>query len=140
MFQRSPGRFLSRLMSFLAVPALVSAAHAGDLRDYYGFGEMEILKLEWELGPLLGGDLNGDSRNDLVVCNNRKARIELLLQKPDFDPRAAETAVEPPEENINDLFGRETAWRFKRLQYPLNVRAVSVALGDFDHDARPPTP
>jgi hypothetical protein len=136
MFQRSPGRFLSRLMSFLAVPALVSAAHAGDLRDYYGFGEMEILKLEWELGPLLGGDLNGDSRNDLVVCNNRKARIELLLQKPDFDPRAAETAVEPPEENINDLFGRETAWRFKRLQYPLNVRAVSVALGDFDHDGR----
>lgn len=55
----------------------------GDLSDYYGFGDMEILKLDWQLGTPLAGDLNGDSLNGLVVCKNRKARIELLLQDAD---------------------------------------------------------
>jgi hypothetical protein len=121
----------------LAVLAVASAGYAADLSSFYGFRNMEILKLEWELGPVLTGDLNGDSRNDLVVCNNRKARIELLLQKANFDPQAEVTAAKPDEENINDLFGRETAWRFRRFQYPLHVKATGLALGDFNHDGRP---
>ncbi len=121
----------------LAILVASSAVCTGDLSEYYGFGSMEILKLDWEMESLMAGDLNGDSLNDLVVCNNRKARIELLLQKAKFDPRAAETAPLPKEENINDLFGRETAWRFKRFQYPLHVKATSVVLGDFNHDQRP---
>jgi hypothetical protein len=122
----------------LIVSAAVSGASAADLKDYYGFGTMEILKLDWELGPVLSGDLNGDGLNDLLVCNNRKARIELLLQKANFDPLAAALAApEPDRENVNDLFGRETAWRFKRFQYPLSVKATSLALGDFNHDDRP---
>lgn len=127
---------LLRLASFLAAWITASAVCPGDLSEYYGFREMEILKLDWELGTPLAGDLNGDSLIDLVVCNNRKARIELLLQKAGFDPRAVEAAFEPPEENVNDLFGRETRWRFKRLQYPLQVKATSLALADFNADRR----
>ncbi|MEN6426487.1 MAG: VCBS repeat-containing protein [Phycisphaerales bacterium] len=119
---------------FLAAWIAASAVCAGELSEYYGFREMEILKLDWELGTPLAGDLNGDSLIDLVACNNRRARIELLLQKPKFDPQAAQTVLEPPEENINDLFGRETRWRFKRFQYPLQVKATSLALADFNHD------
>ncbi|MBN1512152.1 MAG: VCBS repeat-containing protein [Phycisphaerae bacterium] len=123
--------------ALLTVLALAAAVRGADLSGYYGFGSMEILKLDWELGPPLAADLNGDSLGDLVVCNNRKARIELLLQKRDFDPQAAETISTPTEENVNDLFGRETAWRFKRFGYPLRVKATSVALGDFNHDGQP---
>ena len=90
-----PGGVSLRRALLLAVWVATSAVCLGDLSEYYGFGDMEILKLDWELGTPLAGDLNGDSLNDLVVCNNRKARIELLLQKPGFDPKAVEAAPEP---------------------------------------------
>lgn len=131
------GWFRLRCCAFLVVLAGGTGASAAHSSDYYGFGNMEILKLDWELGPVLSSDLNGDSRNDLVVCNNRKARIEMLLQKANFDPLAAAGVAEPDKENINDLFGREAAWRFKRFPYPLHVKATSLVVGDFNHDDRP---
>jgi len=130
-------RLTAPWMVLLALLAGITVVRAGDLEDYYGFQAMEILKLEWEIGPLLAADLNGDSHNDLIVCNNRKARIELLLQRPGFDPSAVDVVPEPSSENINDLFGREADWRFKRFPYPLNVKATSLAVGDFNHDERP---
>jgi hypothetical protein len=136
MVSRWTGKVTATLTSFLAVWSATSVVCLGGLGDHYGFGDMEILKLDWEMGTPLAGDLNGDSLNDLVVCNNRKARIELLLQKPGFDPQAAEAAPAPVKENINDLFGRETKWRFRRFQYPLHVKATSLALADFNHDRR----
>jgi hypothetical protein len=137
MLPSSPGRFLRRIMFLSLVLALASAGRTADLSDSYGFGPMEILKLDWELGPLLTGDINGDARNDLVVCNNRKSCIELLLQKPNFDPSKVVTPAAASQENINDIFGREAAWRFQRFHYPLHVKATSLVLGDFNHDQRP---
>lgn len=136
MLQQRSCPVVSCLMLFLAVWVVGSVVWAGDPGDYYGFGEMEILKLDWELGPPLAGDLNGNSLNDLVVYNNRRSRIELLLQRPGFDPQAAEIAPEPPRENINDIFGRELKWRFKRFHYPVHVRVTSLVLGDFNNDQR----
>jgi hypothetical protein len=137
MISRRVGTVTTALALSLAVWSATAVVCRGGLSGYYGFGAMEILKLDWEMGTPLAGDLNGDSLNDLVVCNNRKARIELLLQKPGFDPKAVEAAPLPEKENINDLFGRETNWRFKRFQYPLPVKATSLALADFNHDRRP---
>lgn len=136
MFRPGMGISKRALGLFLIIGATGLMAGAGDLNEYYGFQTMEILKLNWELGPPLASDLNADGFNDLVLCNNRKARIELLLQKPDFDLQAAEATVPPDEENVNDLFGREIAWRFKRFHYPLHVQATSLALGDFNGDRR----
>jgi hypothetical protein len=97
---------------------------------------MEILKLDWDLGRPLACDINGDGRIDLVVANNRKARIELLLQRSDFEP--GKTELEPSDpENVNDVFGREQNWRFKRTWYPLAVQAVSVVLADLNGDGLP---
>jgi hypothetical protein len=136
MSQQRSGPVVSCLVSFLAVWVAASVVWAGDLSDHYGFGEMEILKLDWELGPPLAGDLNGNSLTDLVMYNNRKSRIELLLQRPQFDPQAVELAPEPARENINDIFGRETRWRFKRFHYPVHVKVTSLVLGDFNNDQR----
>jgi len=83
MVLRRAGTITAALALFLAAWSVRPVVCLGDLSDHYDFGDMEILKLDWELGTPLAGDLNGDSLNDLVVCNNRKARIELLLQDAD---------------------------------------------------------
>jgi hypothetical protein len=134
MHRSTSGKLLQWTGLFLILGA--ATASAADLADSYGFGPMEILKLDWELGPVLAGDINGDGRNDLVVCNNRKSWIELLLQKPGFDPSKVPAPVVTNPENTNDIFGREQAWRFKRFHYPLHVKATSLVLGDFNHDGR----
>ena len=113
--------------------AAVAADDQVPLSDYYGFGAMEILKLDWDLGRPLSCDINGDGLTDIVVSNNRKARIELLLQKRDYRP--GQPDLEPADqENINDVFGREKNWRFKRAFYPLAVQATSVILADLNGD------
>ncbi|MDP6635530.1 MAG: VCBS repeat-containing protein [Phycisphaerae bacterium] len=106
---------------------------SGNLNQYYGFGPMEILKLQWGLGAPSIADINHDGLNDIITTNNSKARIELLLQKKDFDPKAKVT-VEIRDNNINDVFGRERTWRFHRTSYDLDVSASAVIAADLNSD------
>jgi len=106
------------------------------LSEYYGFGPMEVLKLDWDLGLPVASDLNGDGLTDVAVTNNRKARIDLLLQRAGYEPNQA--VAEPvDQENINDVFGREKNWRFKRVSYPLTVQASSMVVADLNGDKVP---
>ncbi len=100
--------------------------------DYYGFGEMEVLKLGPGIDPPLVCDINHDGLNDLILLNNRNSRLDLLLQKKNFDPGTVE--LEPQEDDINDIFAREKNWRFKRVLFPLNWQVESVQVGDFNND------
>ncbi len=103
------------------------------LAQYYGFGPMEILKLQWNLGAPVIADINGDGLKDLIFTNNRKARIDLLLQKKDFAPDE-DLPVEILDEDVNDILGREKFWRFKRVSYDLDVEAKSLILADWNND------
>ncbi len=109
---------------------------AAPLGRYYGFGSMEILKLDWGLGRPVVVDVNGDQRNDIVVVNNRKARIDILLQKAHFDPNTI-YFPEPDAEDINDVFGKETNWRFQRESYSLDYAATSLLVLDYNQDGLP---
>lgn len=111
-------------------------SNQADLAQYYGFGPMEILKLQMAMGTPRVADVNRDGLNDLVVTNNWKSRIELLLQKKDFDPNEP-MAVDVDPEDINDIFGKERAWRFKRVSYALDVKAVSLVVADLNDDGWP---
>jgi len=118
-----------------AAPRSVTTRPAGNLDQYYGFARMEIIKLQYGLGEPIVADVNGDSLNDIIVANNSKARIELLLQKKGFDPDAR-VAVEIRDNDVNDVFGRERTWRFHRATYDLDVSASGLVVADLNGDRR----
>ena len=59
------------------IPANVNAQQPDldDISAYYGFGEIEIIKLDWGIKDLTVADFNGDGRNDIAVVNNTNAKI-----------------------------------------------------------------
>ena len=52
----------------------VNQPDANGISEYYGFGEMEIIKLDWGIQSLQIADFDGDGRNDIAVANNRLRR------------------------------------------------------------------
>ncbi|MCX5638591.1 MAG: VCBS repeat-containing protein, partial [Planctomycetota bacterium] len=102
-----------------------------DLSEYYGFGEMEIIKLDWGIKDLKVADFNGDGRNDIAVVNNIKSRIELLLQKESVGPAETEVAVDPNDVNVNVI---TPPTRFERQGIALSQKVYSLVCGDLDSD------
>ena len=102
-----------------------------NLSQYYGFAEIEIIKLEWNIGSLRIADFNGDGRNDIAVANNRKSKIELLIQKEQVGPDEAEVTVSPEDVDVNQLTGPT---RFKRESVAVSQKIYSFVVGDLNSD------
>jgi hypothetical protein len=97
---------------------------------------MEILKLDWGIGLPQVADINQDGLNDLVLINNRKARVDILLQKSDYAGPDDFIADPDDEEDINDIYGKEKNWRFKRASYSLDFKVTSLIVTDMNQDGR----
>jgi hypothetical protein len=102
-----------------------------DISAYYGFGEMEMIKLEWGIKDLRIADFNGDGRNDIAVANNIKAKIELLIQKESVGPGETSVAVDPNDVDINTI---TPPTRFDRQAVALSEKVYSLVCGDLDSD------
>jgi hypothetical protein len=92
---------------------------------------MEIVKLDWSIQSLQIADFDGDGRNDIAVANNRKAAIEILLQKDSIGPQDQDVAVDPNDIDINALTGPS---RFARQTVPVSQRIYSMVSGDLNGD------
>jgi hypothetical protein len=99
------------------------------LADYFGFLPLELYKLETRISNLTLRDLDGDKTDDIIVSNNARSRIDLLLssKKPD------EAAARPFRTNVNDL---EYDRRMRLVSIPVNKEVVSVDTGDFNGDGK----
>ncbi len=102
-----------------------------DISEYYGFDEIEIIKSEWGIHNLRTADFNGDGRNDIAFVNNRKAKIEVLLQKKTIGPGETEVAVDPNDIDINAL---TPPTRFDKQSVPVSQKVFGFVCGDLNSD------
>ena len=135
--QRHQGRVTVSLLPLLALLGWIgqTAARNSDepprLADYFGFLPLEVYKLDARISGLLTVDLDGDKTDDVVVSNNARSRIELLLsRKP--DAAAASTPLVLQKE-VNQV---ESDRRMRSVNVPVNKEIVSLQTGDFNGDGK----
>lgn len=120
------------LLLLAGPPAAAQELKKGErLADYFGFLPLEIYKLEHRISNLTLRDLDGDRVDDIIVSNNARSRIDLLLssKKPDDDQ-----SNRPFRKDVNDLtYDR----RMRSVSLPVNKEVVSIDAGDFNGDGKP---
>ena len=118
--------------AFLLVgqPALAQAPSA-KLADYFGFQPLELYKLDNRIGNLQLKDLDGDKIDDIIVSNNGRSRIDLLLSTKKADD---DKSSRPFRKDPNEL---EYDRRMRLVSIPVNKEVVSVDTGDFNGDGKP---
>lgn len=113
--------------TFVSSNAANAQTEDANLADFFGFGGLEVVKIDRGAGPVYVADLNGDGLDDLIVVNNRASRIEIHYQKknasPDDEPRAASRTNEFPEH-----------WRFRREFVSVTHQVDAVLPYDFNGD------
>jgi hypothetical protein len=129
----SKALFAIMFMSVISGNSNAQQADVNDLSAYYGFKEMEVIKLDWGIEDLLVADFNGDGRKDIALSNNRKARIELLLQKEAIGPGEKDFAIDPNDIDTNAL---NPPTRFEHQSIPVSEKLESLVCGDLNSDGR----
>ena len=111
--------------------ASVDVNSAGGLGAFYGFGEIEIVKLNWGLRCLRTADFNGDGLVDIAAINNRDSKIEILLQKEKASVSTAGGVSDDNEADINEL---NPASKYKKAALPISVKAANMVCDDLNGD------
>jgi len=128
------GRRFGALVWFGVLAALPASAGADEprLAEYFGFLPLEVYKLDTRISNLIVKDLDGDKTDDVVVSNNGRSRIELLLSRK----KAGDDDARPPflKPEVNQITSDR---RMRLASVPVNKEVVSLTTGDFNGDGKP---
>ena len=110
-----------------ALPFLLLASVA--VAQDYGFRGMEIYKLDEQTTDLTPCDIDGDGLMDLVVANNDKAKIEVLLRRREKVPPKELQGEKLPNDLADDQY-------FERKEILTEKQVLSLAVADLDGDGK----
>jgi hypothetical protein len=99
------------------------------LSRHFGFDPCEIFKLDPRIGPLRVADVNGDGRRDIIIANNYKSTIELLIQRESAPKQEATIPLE-----VNEL---KDEWRFERKAVSVSWEIQAFEVADVNGDKLP---
>lgn len=117
---------------FAAEPASptspVSPTASVPLAARYGFLSPEIYKLDQRTKNLLLRDINGDGKLDIIVVNNLKNRIDVLLQRKPGEKPTRDLSVETNEVPED--------WRLEHKKIPSSRSVSALEVKDVDSDGK----
>lgn len=125
-----PGQlFLVVVLGGLVLVSGPAAAQetTASLADFYGFGRLELYKLQRRSTSLQAADLNNDKLTDLILIDNSNSRLDLLQQL------APGQAVPEKSVRVNAI---ESDRRFEHRKIPVDREVASLTTGDFNADGR----
>ena len=115
------------LQTFLSIFFLFSLNPSGDdLGEYFGFNTLEVIKIGDKAGPMYPADINVDGLLDVIVVNNKRSRIELLIQKEDAD-----SSIENQATRLNEI---PEHWRYQQDHVMVAHQVVALLLHDVNND------
>ena len=124
-----------KLIRFAAAALLASSTLAfavETITNRFGFSGPEIFPIDPAIGLLRSGDIDGDGLNDLVLVNNARSKISLLLNQTGKTNLAKAKAMMKRE--LNEL---PPGARFRIESIASEKRIAALALEDFNGDGRP---
>ncbi|MGH7973256.1 MAG: FG-GAP repeat domain-containing protein [Limisphaerales bacterium] len=128
---RPPAKALGLLLGFLLFRSTCPASTTNVNR--FGFSGPEIFPIDNGLSQLRVADIDGDGRNDLVIVNNARSKINVLYNqtgKTNLD-RELRPPVKP---EINQL---PPDSRFRIESIASEKRISCLVVGDLNGDGRP---
>lgn len=122
---------LSAILCLASIPGTVlptePRTNAG-AESSFGFGGLEIFKVEGTALGLTVTDLDGDGRKDLVVANNTEGTIRLLYQ-------GGKNKKSGGKKQPRNTVGSDS--RFRVEKFYTDKQVSSLAVGDFNGDGKP---
>ena len=116
--------------SHLVAPAPAAVRDdSARLADYFGFLPVEVYKLDNRITGVLTRELDGDKAEDIVIINNARSRIDLLLSGKNAD----EEDGDDPRKQVNEV-GSDR--RMRLVSLPVTKQVISLQTGEFSGDGR----
>ncbi|MEL7089953.1 MAG: hypothetical protein AAGL98_16170, partial [Planctomycetota bacterium] len=99
----------------------LSVAPVAEAQSFPGWQALRVVEQEGTPGRMIAADLNADGRDELIVVNQRNARLDLYAWKSEAD----DGGPVPKGDHVNDL---PMARELTRTEVPVRQPPVDVAV------------